>query len=180
MPISDSGSRIEFKTGAVRDIKEGKGRCDLLPLGVVSRILGNDEIIRHIDYFVKHGDSGQLIEAVDKFAEKLNTDLPTLILEVSKHYEEGALKYSERNWEKGIPMHSYIDSAVRHYLKFLRGDTDERHDRAFIWNIFGALWTQVEKPDLVDLPFRQKEAKAFEKLNQSIEKVNKTFGNVTW
>ena len=32
----------------------------------------------------------------------------------------------------------------------------------------------------VDLPFRQKEAKAFEKLNQSIEKVNKTFGNVTW
>lgn len=159
MPISDSGNRIEFETGAVRDIKEGKGRCDLLPLGVVSRILGNDEIIRHIDYFVKHGDSGQLIEAVDKFAEKLNTDLPTLILEVSKHYEEGALKYSERNWEKGIPMHSYIDSAVRHYLKFIRGDTDERHDRAFIWNIFGALWTQVESPTWSTFHFGRKKRK---------------------
>lgn len=30
--IKDSGSRREFESGAVRDICEGKGRCDLLPL----------------------------------------------------------------------------------------------------------------------------------------------------
>ena len=29
--IKDSGNRREFETGAVRDIQEGKGRCDLLP-----------------------------------------------------------------------------------------------------------------------------------------------------
>ncbi len=29
--IKDDGSRHEFNTGAVRDIQEGKGRCDLLP-----------------------------------------------------------------------------------------------------------------------------------------------------
>lgn len=29
--IKDDGSRHEFKTGAVRDIQEGKGRYDLLP-----------------------------------------------------------------------------------------------------------------------------------------------------
>ena len=33
--IKDSGERREFSTGAVRDIAEGKGRCDLLPLDCV-------------------------------------------------------------------------------------------------------------------------------------------------
>ena len=33
--IKDSGERREFQSGAVRDIQEGKGRCDLLPLDVV-------------------------------------------------------------------------------------------------------------------------------------------------
>ena len=32
--ILDSGNRRQFETGAVRDIQEGKGRCDLLPLDV--------------------------------------------------------------------------------------------------------------------------------------------------
>ena len=32
MELKDSGARREFGTGAVRDIQEGKGRCDLLPL----------------------------------------------------------------------------------------------------------------------------------------------------
>ena len=31
--ILDSGNRREFETGAVRDVQEGKGRCDLPPLG---------------------------------------------------------------------------------------------------------------------------------------------------
>ena len=30
--LKDSGAIREFRTGAVRDIAEGKGRCDLLPL----------------------------------------------------------------------------------------------------------------------------------------------------
>ena len=30
--IKDSGKRRQFETGAVRDIAEGKGRCDLMPL----------------------------------------------------------------------------------------------------------------------------------------------------
>ena len=34
--IKDSGNRTEYETGAVRDIQEGKGRCDLMPLDVVA------------------------------------------------------------------------------------------------------------------------------------------------
>lgn len=39
------------------------------------------------------------------------------IIEVSKHCEEGALKYGEHNVDKGIPLHSLLDSASRHPLQ---------------------------------------------------------------
>ena len=35
MSIKDSGQRTEFSTGAVRDMHEGKGRMDLLPLTAI-------------------------------------------------------------------------------------------------------------------------------------------------
>ena len=66
---------------------------------------------------------------------------PHAMLEVSKHFEAGCQKYGERNWEKGIPEHCYIDSAIRHYLKWRDGWTDEPHDRAVIWNLICLWWT---------------------------------------
>jgi hypothetical protein len=74
-----------------------------------------------------------------------------MLLEVSKHYEEGCKKYGENNWQKGIPVHCYIDSAVRHYLKFLRGDDDEAHNLAFVWNLMSCAWTVIHKPEMNDL-----------------------------
>ena len=35
MSILDSGDRTQFETGAVRDMHEGKGRMDLLPLSAI-------------------------------------------------------------------------------------------------------------------------------------------------
>lgn len=153
MEIKDSGTRREFESGAVRDIAEGKGRCDLLPLDTVSMILNHDNILYLINDFCYDGDTRCLADAFSSFAYKVYDDQATALLEVSKHYEEGAKKYAERNWQKGIPLHCYIDSAVRHYLKFIRGDSDEPHDRAFLWNILGAIWTTDNLPEMIDLPF---------------------------
>ena len=110
--IKDSGERTEFDSGAVRDMHEGKGRFDLLPMCVLLRL--------------------------------------------AKHYEKGALKYDERNWEKGIPAHSFADSAFRHLVKYLDGYTDEDHLIAAIWNLCGLAWTEEKRPDLVDIPSRPK------------------------
>lgn len=155
--LKDSGARREFTTGAVRDIAEGKGRCDLLPLDVVSNIV-DSMALNHINDYVRCGDVLSLYDAIIDFSEQeMNRDIYTVMIEVSKHYEAGAKKYDERNWEKGIPVHCFIDSGVRHYLKWRRGDTDEPHDRAFIWNMLGAIWTHTNKPELIDLPFKNKE-----------------------
>ena len=158
--IKDSGDRTEFDTGAVRDMREGKGRCDLMPLEVVAKCLRYDLgihvehesevlIIEHIKHFLETGNTMHLVEAIYIFPAY--DCLCTMFLEVAKHFEEGAKKYGENNWQKGIPVHCYIDSAVRHYLKWLRGDQDEPHDRAFVWNLMCCIW---------EVDYRDKEEEA--------------------
>ena len=153
MEIKDSGERREFKSGAVRDVNEDKGRCDLLPLDIVAKCT-DDALLDSINSYVRTGHGFHLVAAIQDFSEERWGDTLTAMLEVSKHYSAGALKYEERNWERGIPLHCYIDSGVRHYLKYRRGDSDEPHDLAFIWNMLGALWTHDNVPDCIDLPFK--------------------------
>lgn len=157
--ILDSGKRRQFYDAdgnplGVRDIAEDKGRCDLLPLGVVAELLC-DVILGHIAEFMHSGDTGCIADAIKHFWNVRYESPEECILEVSMHYKEGCKKYGERNWEKGIPCHCYVDSGVRHYLKWLRGDEDERHDRGFVWNMLGLLWTLRHKPELNDLPCKE-------------------------
>ena len=160
--IKDSGNRRQFESGAVRDMQEGKGRCDLMPLEVVARFLdlyhspAAAAPIVSIAQFHNGGDmcnTKYLYDSMYTFCMNAGYNLShsTMFLEVAKHFEEGAKKYGENNWQKGIPPKCYIDSAVRHYLKWLRGDKDEPHDRAFVWNLMCCIWEvdyHKEEPDV--------------------------------
>ena len=154
MEIKDSGDRTLFESGAVRDMHEGKGRCDLLPLDVVGSYMFREGLVNEfkvfnsIYKFQMTGDLDSLYNAISYFSEMHYADGYTMLLEVAKHFEDGAKKYGDNNWRKGIPVNVYIDSAVRHFLKFLRGDADEPHDRAFCWNLLCAAWTCKHKPEL--------------------------------
>lgn len=154
--ILDSGNRRQFESGAVRDIQEGKGRCDLLPLDVVAEFFRSHgdsnsisgKVFDEIAAFQNDGDYKHLLTVLDVGDPFDNLCYCTMLLEVAIHFEEGAKKYGDNNWRKGIPVRCYIDSGVRHYLKFLRGDKDEPHDRAFCWNMLCAIWTAKHKPGL--------------------------------
>lgn len=160
--IQDSGNRRQFNTGAVRDIQKGKGRCDLLPFDVIAGCYAQQfgkednsaEIFASIYKFTSSGDITYLYELLT--IDEPFDSYPDMFLEVSIHFEEGANKYGENNWQKGIPVHCYIDSAIRHYLKYQRGDKDEPHDRAFCWNIICAIWTVIHKPELNEYPKNSK------------------------
>lgn len=153
--LIDSGSRREFDSGAVRDISDEKGRCDLMPLDILDDFISPETpgVLYYIDQYIYHGSCDDLIVALKLFNDNHWKCMMTMFLETSIHYEDGAKKYTPRNWEKGIPIHCYIDSGVRHYLKFLRGDTDEPHDRAFVWNILCAIRTHHRMKNFIDLPF---------------------------
>jgi hypothetical protein len=58
------------------------------------------------------------------------------IRRVAEIYRKGAMKYSARNWEKGIPLARSLDSAERHLAQFHEGMEDEDHLHQAIWNLF--------------------------------------------
>lgn len=150
MNIKDSGAREEFETGAVRDTQEGKGRCDLLPLDCLPGKYTDDPILLSIERFQRDGNPVSIENAISYFVTLAFKNVETGILELACHYEDGAKKYSENNWKLGQPVSRYISSAVRHYLKYCRGDMDERHDRAVLWNLTAIIWTCLHKPEMND------------------------------
>ena len=149
MAILDSGNRREFESGAVRDVDDSKGNTTLLPLDEVADFLDSQEIA-NIMLFKKYADVGELYEAIREFNKNHGWSDAESMLELSKHFAEGMKKYGKDNWKKGIPISSYMDSGIRHYLKVLAGWTDENHDRAFVWNLMCAIWTMNNKPELDD------------------------------
>ena len=138
----NDGLRV-FKSGAVRDSIKGKGRCDLLPLDIVTQIQG-DKILNMIHNFKISGDIQHLIALLKS---EMENDMHNAWLDVSDRFALGATKYGDTNWQKGIPANVYIDSGTRHYLKYMRGDTDEDHRAAYIWNIMCCIWTCEYLPD---------------------------------
>jgi hypothetical protein len=63
---------------------------------------------------------------------KLRYDLipPSLELELAKVVTAGALKYGDRNWEKGIPTDECIGAIKRHLARFQLGQEFSPHDGA--------------------------------------------------
>ena len=96
--VTDSGKRQEFKTGSVRDTRDGKGRYDLIS--------------------------------------------PIALKRLAKHFENGAKKYGDRNWEKGQNLSRYIDSLIRHAYCLLEGKRDEDHASAIAWNAMAYIHTE--------------------------------------
>jgi hypothetical protein len=177
-----------FSSGAVRDVQEDKGRCDLMPLNVIGELSKRfpnisskctvSDIFNNLHNFIYQGDTAHLIDAICEFVYVSHTwdsyestaKLYNMLLDVSMHYKHGLEKYGERNWEKGIPLHSFIDSGTRHLIKYLGGYTDERHDLAFIWNLMCCAYTNnclYSNAELRDLPFNMFETKLINNPNKT-------------
>ena len=76
---------------------------------------------------------------------------PYALLRLAQHFENGANRYQERNWEKGIPCSRYLNSAFRHRVKIMMGLEDEDHERACVWNLVCFIETKL-RADLGILP----------------------------
>lgn len=60
---------------------------------------------------------------------------PIALKRIAQHYENGAKKYEDRNWEKGMPLSRCLDSAMRHLQQLIAGMDDEDHAAAVCWNV---------------------------------------------
>lgn len=67
---------------------------------------------------------------------------PISLQRLAKHFENGAKKYGDRNWELGQPLTRYLDSAIRHIYCYLEGKRDEDHAIAGAWNLLALVHTE--------------------------------------
>lgn len=72
------------------------------------------------------------------------------------HLTKGALKYAKRNWMKARgqeELDRFRESALRHFLQWYDGDTDEDHAAAVIFNINGAEYVKAQQAPAVEAAF---------------------------
>ena len=68
----------------------------------------------------------------------------------AEHLTKGAQKYAKRNWMKASGEAEYErfkESALRHFLQWLRGDRDEDHAAAVWFNVNGAEYVRERMLD---------------------------------
>lgn len=85
---------------------------------------------------------------------------PFFLDRLAKWMELGAVKYSDRNWEKGgIPFSRFLDSAERHLAHFKMGDKVEDNLAGVMFNIMAIMhFQELGIEDYNDLPnYRKKE-----------------------
>ncbi len=96
----------------------------------------------------------------DSNAGKGRYDLisPIAIARLARINELGGLKRGDRNWERGMPMSWFVDSALRHLFEYLEGMSNEDHLAQAFWNIMCAMHTEecivrrLLPAELMDLP----------------------------
>lgn len=84
----------------------------------------------------------------DTESSKLMYDLVfdgPLIERYATQLTKGASKYEERNWMKACTQEEldrFRRSAARHFVQWMRGDKDEDHAAALVFNINGAMYVE--------------------------------------
>jgi len=107
--LADEGKRKTYDTGAIEEVKTGKGKYVLIS--------------------------------------------PYMEQRLARIMEKGAIKYADRNWEKGMPFSRFIDSAQRHITQFKMGLLDEDHLGQAIFNLMAVMHFQdLGRKDLDDMP----------------------------
>lgn len=152
--IVESGESRQFDTGAKRDSAKGKGRpllisplakIDLLENDLSNELCNFTQMEWSIYKYIVERKREYLRHAVRFAYTEINSDEDrNADIVLAKLMEAGAEKKGERNWEKGMPVDVYLESALRHLWKWQDGQEDEDHAAAFLFNIMGAIHTLIE------------------------------------
>lgn len=83
-------------------------------------------------------------------AEETRYDLvsPIGLEAVARTCAEGAAKYGDWNWEKGMPVHDLLNHAIRHIYRYLAGDRSEPHLPHAAWGLLAAIHSDELWPHL--------------------------------
>lgn len=90
--------------------------------------------------------------------QKLNVrfDLitPVGLRRLAETYAEGAVKYSDENWLKGIEARNLMNHAMTHINEYMAGDKTEDHLSHAVWNLMAIMHFEEKMPSMMDITTR--------------------------
>lgn len=157
--LKDTGARTQSITGALRepdpvDVANVRPRYDLIPAKERAEIMHathcarfeslEDELNEVLSGNTGHVGQEELYGALGEIGGAVLAAMGTSLQawkRLAIHYGRGALKYDDRNWEKGLETGRTIASLMRHLQQAKEGLTDEDHLAATLWNVIALMWT---------------------------------------
>ena len=97
------------------------------------------------------------VRGTDADGERWDLITPIGLRRLAEACAEGATKYGEHNWQKGIPASVMLNHAIRHVYLYLAGDMSEDHLAHAAWNILGVCHFEELLPEMIDIPARKQE-----------------------
>lgn len=158
--LQDNKQREEFASGMVREPQNDKMRYDLALDGPLVWALFHDAkydgVIRAAQDWYENRGVGKAANVVLELASVTEGGIWTIIDRYTVLMMKGAVKYSEHNWLKAqgeAELKRFIASFSRHLVKYLRGETDEDHLAAIVFNLNGAEYVASKLVLKGPLPF---------------------------
>jgi hypothetical protein len=90
-------------------------------------------------------------------AESTRYDLisPIGMRRLAATYHEGAVKYGDGNWLKGMPSGDLLNHLLKHIEQWRRGDASEDHLAHAAWNLFALMHFEETRPELMESCYRK-------------------------
>lgn len=88
------------------------------------------------------------VRSSDAEATRYDLISPIGLDAVARTCAEGAAKYSDFNWEAGMPVHDLLNHALRHIYRYLSGDRSEDHLPHAAWGLLAAIHSEALWPHL--------------------------------
>jgi len=88
------------------------------------------------------------VRSSDAEATRYDLISPIGLEAVARTCAEGAAKYSDYNWERGMPVGDLLNHALRHIYRYLAGDRSEDHLPHAAWGLLAAIHSEALWPEL--------------------------------
>lgn len=159
----DGNTARKLAYGYDKYTDERKKLCECLnpPSGFTITMGDKEYNLADIDNDIKKFSTGA-VRSKDKDHVRYDLLSPIGLRRYAETMKEGADKYSDFNWEKGMPVSDLLNHAIDHIYAYLSGErlTDEQRklesaDKPFedhlahaAWNLMAALHSEESWPDL--------------------------------
>jgi len=150
--VVTTGEKTTYESGAVRDNRAGKGRYDLISCAALQALARQRSACHDVPWVKRTWSAIALLcvwgqtrsraaleNSMSYMQQAARERGMGILAPLAKRLEDGAKVYSDRNWEKGMPLSQFYDSALRHLDQLLSGDGAEDHLGAAMFNVMALL-----------------------------------------